>query len=170
MVGFILTTFLANATIHMEEKIALTFRGIGYVHRYSKGNLHEYTPKGKPDLKSWVDMITINDYPTVKSGEQLAKSANSVLSTYKNHKGDIIETSSIPRTANKEAEHVIVVMFPTGETAFARFMMVGGHGHSIVYSHRTSGKNIEAAMNQWITKNGGGCEGALMGMTSVPKH
>ncbi len=170
MVGLILASLLPHAPNSIEEKVAFSFRGVSYVHRYSKGNLHEYTPKGKSDLKSWVDMITVNDYPAVKSGDELAKTANSVLSTYKDHKGDVIKTSSVPRTAKKEAEHVIVVMFPTGETAFARFLMSGGHGHSIVYSHRISGKKLESAMNQWLTKNGGGCEGAIMGMSTIPKH
>ncbi len=170
MVGLILASLLPHAPIEIEEKVAFSFLGVGYVHRYSKGNLHEYTPKGKPDLKSWVDMITVNDYPKVRSGDELAKTANSVLSNYKNHKGDVITTSSVPRTAKKEAEHFILVTFPTGETAFARFLMAGGQGHSIVYSHRISGKNIGAAVDQWITKHGGGSQGALMGMSSIPKH
>ncbi|KAA0225293.1 hypothetical protein FCG40_01700 [Fimbriimonadia bacterium ATM] len=113
----------------VEEKVAFTFRGVGYVHRYSKDDLHEYTPKGKPSLEKWADMVTVNVYRNVKDGEGLAATANGVLETYKANQAMVVRTDSVPRTEKREAEHLIVVLFPRKEfieAAFARFRIEGG--------------------------------------------
>lgn len=173
MVALPIAMFLGIMPIHASAKPSLTFSGVEYIHRYTKGNLNEYTPKAQSDLKTWTDMVTINDYANVKSGEDLAKSANSVLDTYKAQKAMVVKTDSVPRSAKKEAEHLIVVMFPRPtfiETAFARFLIVDGKGYSIVYSHRVYGKKAGDAMSKWLLKNGDSTESALMKMPTVPKH
>lgn len=155
------------------EPVAFTFLGTGYVHRYSKDSLHEYTPKGKPDLNSWTDMVTVNDYGQASTGEGLAQAANSVLQAYKEHKAVVVRTASVPRTAGKEAEHLIVVLFPTSkfiEAAFARFVIVDGIGHSVVYSHRIYGTAPGSAMSKWLLDQGEKVEKSLMSMASLPKH
>ena len=154
-------------------KVAFTFANVGYYHRYTKGSLHEFTPKAQTNLQKWTDMFTINDYPTVKTGEALATVANKVLTTYKANKGIVLQTESVPRTAKKPAEHLIVVLFQRpdfAETAFARFVMSNGKGVSMVYSHRIYGKKAHTEMDAWITKNGGKTTMAVMGIASVPKH
>lgn len=150
----------------------IKFNGGTYVHRYSKGNLHEYTPKSQPDLKKWTDMFTINDYPQVKDGEGLASMANTVLENYKNAKAMVVRTNSLPRTPTKFAEHLIVVLFPQPtfiEAAFARFAMNGKQGASLVYSHRIYGTKAGDAMSTWLKSNGEKVEKALVAMP-VPKH
>ncbi|MBV6503851.1 MAG: hypothetical protein AKCLJLPJ_01945 [Fimbriimonadales bacterium] len=154
-----------------EEKVAFTFRGVGYVHRYSKDDLHEYTPKGKPSLEKWTDMVTVNVYRNVTDGEGLAAMANGVLETYKANQAMVVRTDSVPRTEKREAEHLIVVLFPRKEfieAAFARFRMEGGRGVSIVYSHRVYGTKAGNAMSEWLSKNGPGIEKELMAMKSAP--
>jgi hypothetical protein len=115
-------------------------------------------------------MVTLNDYPSVKTGEDLARTANSILGTYKEHKAVVVRTNSVARTREKEAEHLIVVAFPSGEVAFARLLISAGQGHSIVYSHQISGKKAGDAMNQWLSQKGETIEKALMAMPTVPKH
>lgn len=56
--------------------LKLSFRGHGFVHRWSKDAQHEFTPEPDTDLKSWRDMITLNVHDTVHQGEQLADLAN----------------------------------------------------------------------------------------------
>lgn len=149
-----------------------SFLGATYVHRYSKGGLHEFTPKAQPDLKKFADMVTINDYPQVEDGEGLAKVANNVLGTYKANKAVVVRTDSVPRTPTKEAEHLIVVLFARPafvEASFARFVMGKGMGCSIVYSHRLYGKRLGDAMSKWLQKNGPKTEKALMALP-IPKH
>ncbi len=155
-----------------DAKVAFTFAGSGYVFRYKKDGLREYTPKGQPDLKKWTDMLTVNEYATIKDGEGLASAANSVLETYKANKAVVVKTSSVPRTDKKEAEHLIVVLFPQPdfiEAAFARFVMNKGVGHSVVYSHRIYGKKAGDAMSKWLLANGEKREKALMGMVIPAK-
>lgn len=150
-----------------NAKVAFTFAGSSYVLRYEKDNLFEYTPKGQTDLNKWTDMVTVNRYVHVKDGEGLASAANSVLETYKANRAMVVKTSSVPRTDKKEAEHLIVVLFPTQnfiEAAFARFVMDKGVGHSVVYSHRIYGKKAGDAMSQWLKANGDKREKELMGM------
>ncbi|MEQ1821116.1 MAG: hypothetical protein ABL949_01260 [Fimbriimonadaceae bacterium] len=172
MVALFVAVMFGGGASFDEEKVAFSFNNVGYVHRYAKDNLTEFTPKGQADLKAWKDMLTINDYPHVKTGEDLAKSANSVLETYKRNKAVVVRTDSVPRTAAKEAEHLVVVMFPTPnfiEAAFARFVIVDGKGLSIVYSHRIYGKKAGDDMSKWLLKNGEKVEKVLMAMP-VPKH
>ncbi|MEI8282078.1 MAG: hypothetical protein WCG75_06720 [Armatimonadota bacterium] len=159
----------------MSRPIAqdFTFAGATYVARYSKGNLHEFTPKDQPDLKKFTDMVTINDYAAVTDGDALAKTANSVLETYKANKAVIVKTNSVARTDKKPAEHLIVALFPQStfiEASFARFMLSEGKGVSVVYSHRIYGKKAGDAMSKWLLKNGEAREKELMKLSSVPKH
>lgn len=156
-----------------EPKPAFSFAKTEYFHRYSKGTLHEFTPKGQTDLQKWTDMFTINDYPAVKTGEGLADIANRVLTTYKANEGIILQTQSVPRTTTKPAEHLIVVLFRKAtfaEVAFTRFVLMNGKGASMVYSHRIYSKKASAEMDSWITKNGGRTASAMMAIPSVPKH
>ncbi len=150
---------------------SFAFQGKGYVHRYSKGDLHEFTPKAQPDLKKWTDMITLNLYRKITDGEGLAKAANSVLETYKANKAVVVRTNSVPRTADKAAEYLIVVLFPRPdfiEASFARFQMRGGMGTSLVYGHRIYGKKAGDAMSAWLQKNGEPIEKQLMGLKNYP--
>lgn len=156
-----------------EPKPAFSFAKTEYFHRYSKGTLHEFTPKGQADLQKWTDLFTINDYPMVKTGEGIAEIANRVLTTYKANEGIILRTRSVPRTTTKPAEHLIVVLFRRAtfaEVAFTRFVLMKGKGASMVYSHRIYSKTESAEMDFWITKNCGKTEAALMAIPSVPKH
>ena len=66
-----------------RDKAALTlsFGGVDYAHRWSKNGQNEFTPRGDEDLATWREMITINVYETVTTGEKLAELANKILST-----------------------------------------------------------------------------------------
>src|SRR5476651_1415209 len=127
------------------EKPAFVFREVGYFHRWSKNDQHEFTPDKQEDLDKWADMMTINAYPSVHDGERLAETANAVLENYKKHEARVLKTLSVPRTADRSAEHLIAVGFtrpPFIEVAFARFKLVDGAGYSFVYSHRIYGEEI----------------------------
>ena len=110
-------------------------------------------------------MITINDYPAVHDGDSLAATANTVLGNYKGADGKILKTNSVPRTANRPAEHFIAVMFtrPTFiEIAFARFKLRDNKGKSSVYSHRFYGDKKTDEANAWLKSDGGAVEKALL--------
>lgn len=154
------------------DKAAFNFMGVPYYHRYTKDNLHEFTPKGQTDLDKWTEMFTINDYASIKTGEALAKGANSVLDTYKANQAVVVRTNSIPMTAKKPAEHLIVVLFPRPdfiEVSFTRFLLSHGIGVSLVFSRRIYGEKSGDKMSSWLTSNGEKTERALMAM-AVPSH
>jgi hypothetical protein len=116
-------------------------------------------------------MITVNGYPDVGDGERLAATANAVLENYKSHQAKVLKTSSVPRTAERPAEHLIAVMFTRPnfiEVAFARFKLVDGKGCSFVYSHRLYGEKIGDQMSAWLSANGEEIEKALMEWSSMP--
>ena len=54
------------------DKPAFVIGGVGYFHRWSQNDQHEFTPTGQDDLDKWSDMITINVYPTAHDGDALA--------------------------------------------------------------------------------------------------
>ncbi len=86
-----LSTFISLAAVcgalYAEEtraippptKPAFVFRDVGYFHRWSQNDQHEFTPEGQQDLDKWSDMITANAYPDVDDGKRLAEKANAVL-------------------------------------------------------------------------------------------
>ncbi len=153
-----------------KGKAMLTFAGVKYLHRFSKDDLHEYTPDGQEDLNKFKDMFTINYYPNAKDGDGLASMANGTLENYKAAKAMVLKTNSTPRTTDKPAEHLIAVLFPQPtfiEAAFARFRMHKGVGTSVVYSHRIYGK-AGNAMSDWLKKNGADIEKKLMAWNGMP--
>lgn len=153
------------------SKPVFTFREVAYYHRWSQNDQHEFTPEKQEDLEHWSDMITLNGYPDVREGEGLAARANAVLENYKNHRALVLKTTSIPRTPEREAEHLIVVAFGQPsfiEIAFARLKVSDGAGCSIVYSHRIYGGKIGDAMSGWLNANGPAIEKALMEWRGAP--
>ena len=153
-------------------RAAFSLGGIAYFHRYTTGDQHEYTPKGQEDLNAWTDMVTILAYRNVTDGEGLAASANAVLETYKANGAVVLRTDSVPRTATRPAEHLIVVVFPRPEfveVAFARFRLSRGVGGAAVHSHRIYGKQAGDAMKAWLEKHGPATEKTLMAWDAIPE-
>lgn len=156
-----------------SRPITLKFSGTEYFHRWSKDNQHELTPRGQEDLQKWSDMLTINYYPQArdKDGDDLAGVANSVLENYKRNGALVMGTNSVPRTPLKPAEHYIAVAFTQPqfmEAAFARFVMRGGIGLSVVYSHRIYGAKARDQMDAWLKENGAKMEKELFALDSLP--
>ncbi|MEN3369569.1 MAG: hypothetical protein V7609_1712 [Verrucomicrobiota bacterium] len=154
-----------------NAKPAFVFRGAGYFHRWSKNDQHEFTPEKQEDLDKWSDMLTVNVYSTVHDGDGLAQTANAVLENYKKHQARVLKTSSVPRTANRLAEHFIAVVFTQPafiEVAFARLNVVDGTGCSFIYCHRFYGEKIGNQASAWLDANGAEIEKALMEWSSLP--
>lgn len=154
-----------------SPKRAFVFKGVAYFHRWSHNDQHEFTPEKQEDLDKWSDMLTINGYPTVNDGDGLAATANAVLENYKSHQARLLKTRSVPRTADRPAEHFIAVIFTRpnfSEAAFARFKLVEGKGCSFVYSHRIHGEKAADEMSAWLSANGAEVEKTLMEWSSMP--
>jgi hypothetical protein len=83
----------------------------------------------------------------------------------------VVKTDSVPRTADRPAEHLIVVIFGRPEfieVAFARFRMHEGVGSAAIYSHRIYGKKVGDEMSAWLQKNGPATENNLMKWDAMP--
>jgi hypothetical protein len=164
---------IAAPTNGSAKDAAPTFRfaDVEYFHRWSNSDQHEFTPREQTDLKRWADMVTVHHYRQVTSADGLAQSANAVLENYKNHRALVVKTDSIARTAQKPAEHLIVVLFPRPdfiEAVFARFKLVNGVGTAVIYSHREYGAKIGDQMSAWLKANGPGLEKTLMAWEKFP--
>ena len=154
-----------------SAKPAFTFNGVDYFHRSSEKDQHEFTPEKQEDLKKWSEMMTVNLYRDVHEGEQLATIANAVLENYKKHGAMVLNTNSVPQTADHPAEHFIAVVFPQRgfiEAAFARFKLAGGMACSCVFSHRIYGEKVGDQMSAWLNTNGPAMEKSLMEWSSIP--
>ena len=88
---------LGLATDHAASAAepAFVFREVGYFHRWSQKEQHEFTPDKQEDLKKWSDMMTVNGYPDVDDGDSLAATANAVLENYKKHQAKVLKTNSV---------------------------------------------------------------------------
>jgi len=160
------------ATGNQEKVAAFSLAGVGYFHRFTKDEQHEYTPAGQGDLKTWTDMVTTHSYRKARDGEALAATANAVLENYKANKALMVKTDSVPAGRGKPAEHLIVVLFARPEfieAVFARFRMHDGVNAAAIYSHRIYGKNVGNAMSAWLEKNGPATETNLMKWEAMVK-
>jgi len=163
--------FLPQTGVNKSKVAAFAFGTASYLHRFTQGNQHEYTPAGQEDLNAWTDMVTLLVYPAVKDGEGLAATASAVLDNYKANKAVVVRTDSVPRTKDKPAEHLMVVIFGRPEfieIAFSRFRLHNGVGSAIVYSHRIYGKTVGDAMNAWMQQNAPATEKTLMTWDAMP--
>lgn len=165
-------SFLPQEVGKKAKTVALKLGDVDYFHRFTKDDLHEYTPDGQEDLNAWKDMVTINYYAMAKDGDALAATAEAVLANYKANKGRIIRTDSVPRTEDKPAEHLIVAVFGRPaffEVTFARFKLHNGVGTAVIYSHRVYGEKVGGEMSAWLEKNATTTEKNLMKWDAMPK-
>ncbi|CAN5575916.1 hypothetical protein BH11CYA1_BH11CYA1_21040 [soil metagenome] len=152
------------------ETLKFSFSDNEYVHRWSHNNQNEFTPEAQPNLEAWKDMVTINLYPSVKTGENLSAAANAVVGKYSEH-GKILRTDSKPKTAAKPAEHMIAALLGNPkflEAVFARFVLSNESGYAIVYSHRVYGEKVGPEMSKWLKDNGAEVEERLMSFDKIP--
>lgn len=167
---------LGNATAgfgaeNLEPMAPLHFLEQDYLHRWSQNDQHEYTPEAQADLERWADMVTINHHRAASDGEALAAVANSVLENYNNHRAVVVRTDSVPRTPDRPAEYLIVVLFPQPdfiEAVFTRLKLVDSVGVVVTYSHREYGQRIGDRMSGWLQQNGPPIEAALMTLAALP--
>lgn len=156
-----------------KDPVTFKFGDTEYLHRYSDGDLHEFTPKDQEDLMKWSDMVTVNFYPMIEDGEGLAEIANAVLANYKANGAKVIRTNSVPKTKDKPAEHLIVVLFAREEfmeVAFARIVLQDYMGSSVVYSHRAYGAKSGDEIGAWLKANGLAIEKNLMKWDAIPSR
>jgi len=169
---FLAQNVMATVPKGQAKEEAFSFANVKYFHRFTQQDQHEYTPAGQEDLNAWTDMVTIQLYRKAKDGEGLAAAANAVLENYKANKGVVVKTDSVPRTADKPAEHLIVVVFGRPgfiEAAFARFRMHNGVGSAVIYSHRIYGNKVGDEMSAWLKKEGPATEQNLMQWDAMPR-
>ena len=163
---------LLSASAAETGQPLFSFKNTGYYHRWSQKDQHEYTPAKQEDLEKWTDMVTVDGYSDVQDGEGLAVRANAVLENYTTHQAKVLRTNSVPRTADRPAEHFIAVVFGRSnfiEVAFARLRLVDGKGYAVVYSHRIYGEKVDDKMSAWLKDNAPATEKALMEWNSIPK-
>lgn len=163
--GLLLVAFLPPPTSTAEGGTpTLTLNGVEYLHRWSGGDHHEFTPEGQEDLAQWQDMVTIVDYPDVRTGERLADVANQVLGLYQSQ-GKVLKTYSVPRTETAEAEHFVAAVLGTPdylEAVMARYRISDGVGMVVISAHRVYGTAAGDPMSLWLREHGQAAEDALM--------
>ena len=169
---YVVSELLPTAAGKKGKAGAFSFAGVEYFHRFTKDDEHEYTPDGQEDMKAWTDMLTLQVYRIARDGEGLAATANAVLENYKANRALVVKTDSVPRTREKPAEHLIVVIFARPEfieAAFARFRMHDGLGSAVIYSHRIYGSKVGDQMSAWLKTNGPTKESILMNWDAMPQ-
>lgn len=147
------------------------FAGKPFVHRWSHGGQHEFTPPAQADLARWQDMVTVQLYDKVSNADELALVANGVLVAYQKA-GRVVRTDSLAATPERPAEHLVVALLHdhgVREMVFARFRLTpGGGGQVLVYSHRVYGTAPDDAAGAWFRANDVPTEQAMMAWTDIP--
>ena len=146
------------------------FAGKPFVHRWSHGGQHEFTPPAQPDLAAWSDMVTVQLYDQVRTGDQLAFVADGVLVAYQKT-GLVVRTSRSQALPGHPAEHVLVAVLSdkgVREIVFARFRLTPEGGQALIYSHRVYGEQPDDAARAWFRENDTAAERAMMAWTDIP--
>ncbi len=149
---------------------ALNFAGTPYLHRWSKGGQHEYTPLPQSDLDQWRDMVSIQVHDTLTTPDQLAILANTALTAYQKA-GLILRTHSLRASPGHPAEHMIVAVLSqqgVRQIVYARFRLTPEAGEVIVYSHRVFGMQPDPAATAWLEANDQAVERAMMAWSDLP--
>lgn len=173
MVGALLIgtgAFAQPAAKGKGEPMSFSFGDVRYVHRWSQNGQNEFTPVAQTDLKTWQDMVTINLFENITTGEALSEIANRIVGNYAAN-GKILRTGSKPRTKDRPAEYLIVAVMGRPdflEAAFTRLVLRDGVGYAIVRSHRIYGKEAGDPMSAWLQKSGPGIETSLMKWEGMP--
>ena len=156
-----------------RESSQISFDGQEYLYKWSSDDLHEFTPGEQNVTGQWTDMLTVNDYPLVSSGEDLAVVANAVISNYEDVGGIVLGVESIPRTKLKPAEYIIAVVFgapEAAEFAMVKFQLHEGIGSSIAYAHREYGADVGNVMNDWMEAHGTRLQEVVTKFTDMPSY
>jgi hypothetical protein len=164
------TELTAQTAKPSAAAMTLSLAGTDYLHRWSKGGQHEFTPNGQEDLSKWDTMLTLNVHESARTGDQLADLANRLVGNYQ-RAGTILRTDSKPRTERAEAEHFVAAILISRdflEAAFARVLLADGEGLIVVHSKRVYGTKAGNEMSAWLAKNGPEAERALLAWTGLP--
>jgi hypothetical protein len=181
LLALVVTTSRAFAPAAASDASAATaavaapvfeFAGKPFVHRWSHGGQHDFTPPAQTDASKWEDMMTVQVYDKVHTPDQLAFVADSVLVAYQ-RSGQIIRKSTSQATPDRPTEHIVVAVLQDKgirEMAFARFRLTPEGGQAIVYSHRVYGIKPDEAAAAWFRANDGAIEKAMMTWTGLPSN
>ncbi|MEQ5839718.1 hypothetical protein N0A02_09750 [Paraburkholderia acidicola] len=176
IVGGVALVSMANfrfVAAQTAGRSAFRFNGADYFFRWSNDTLFEFTPPGQTNLDTWTDMVSVVVFRGVKTADDLAGAANSLLDSTKS-KGAVLKTRSVPRTPDRPAEHFIASMMAgpgVVEGVFTRFVLMDGMGYTLIFSHRFYGEDLHKAaqlLGDWENAHGADTEKALMSFAPVP--
>ena len=160
----------AHAETAVAPSTTLNFMGTPYLHRWSQGGTHDFTPLAQSDLAKWRDKITIQFDTQITSSEQLAAIANAALAGFQKG-GLVIRTNSMAATPGHPAEHMIVALASDQglrQMVFTRFRMTPEGGEAVVYSHRVYGIKPDAEASTWFKAHDIDIEKAMMAWADIP--
>lgn len=153
---------------------AFRFNGADYLFRWTNDKLFEFTPPGQTDLDHWTEMVSVVAYRDIKTADDLAAQANAVLEGGKSRGSVVLKTNSVPMTSDRPAEHFLASMMAgpgVVEGVFTRFVLVGGMGYALIFSHRIYGADLHDTaqlLGAWENAHGPDTERALMNFAPVP--
>ena len=134
--------------------LTFTFDRQNYVNRWSKSGQNEFTPTSEKDLNKWNDMMTVSIFKHLTNLQGVKAASVATQGLYKSA-GVLLDTTN-RKKADQSEDYLLVGLIEDPnkaytEIAFTRFMLVKGHGQSIVYSHRIyhSGPD-KAVVDSWL--------------------
>ena len=168
-----LTVAVNAGDLSAKESAKILFDGQEYSYKWSNEDLHEFTPGSQSVTEQWIDMVTVNYYPFVSTGEDLAVVANAVHANYKDVGGIVLGFETIPDTGSTTTEYLIAVVFGAPdavEFAMVKFQMHDGVGASIAYAHREYGQDVANVINSWMEDNGTRIQDKISAFKGLPPY
>ena len=164
------TLLLVITTGASAQPISLDFDDETFLHRWSQGDQHEFTPRGQEELSAWEEMLTVIYFPAVRDDEALTGVVKSILGMYQTN-GTILGTAFVGPTETSEAERLVVAQLGYGlelEVVFARILLAHGQGVAIVYSKRFGEAASEPLVSAWVEENIQGKMDSILAWSGLP--
>ncbi|MDP1581726.1 MAG: hypothetical protein Q8M02_15785 [Candidatus Didemnitutus sp.] len=160
-----------SGAVPITPNSSLTFNGVSYTERFSKGDHHQLTPRGQKVLEKRIDLLTIVHHRSVKTKEALASLAKEMLSEFAAQKAVMIKTATVPMTPSHPPEFLLVAALTKAElfeVIFTRLTLTNEGAVVVSFSHREKGRNAGHQMDAWMTKTAALTEHALLTWQEIP--
>eukprot|EP00112_Aurelia_sp_Birch-Aquarium-sp1_P006245 Seg16925.1 transcript_id=Seg16925.1/GoldUCD/mRNA.D3Y31 product="putative K" protein_id=Seg16925.1/GoldUCD/D3Y31 len=137
------------------EPFSVILNGTKYFHRYSKGMLNEFTPKGQENLNTWNDMITIFRVDAANNEDKLKELVAGLKETLKKDGGVMFFERTIEKKGDTPTTYLYGMMIRKEmhlELVSAKATLHDGVSHILMMSHREYGKPnaTTAAIVKWL--------------------
>ncbi|HEY4560337.1 MAG TPA: hypothetical protein VIG54_06325 [Lysobacter sp.] len=149
--------FSLAATNAVAAPPTLAVGNMTYVHRYSDGGLHEYTPEGQDDLDRFADMLTLLPTPEDLRAADLESYSIHMAAVHTRRGGEVLSRECEAATPVHVADCTLLIRFAKAghvELAVDKQMATKRGLVAMALAHREYGEGAAGRAVAWTQGEG----------------